>query len=95
LSDCFDFNYNCGVDLYRAHFPEQGQYRVVKEASPCYVVHPDVLVRFHWVLPHALLVVLSTFVRLRYRLSENPAHRSPATALSSRDRGAESQYRPS
>ena len=64
--------YNCGVDWYRAHFPEQGQYRVVKEASPCYVVHANVLARFHWVLPHALLVVLSTFVTLRYRPSENP-----------------------
>jgi hypothetical protein len=72
LSDCFGFNYNCGVNWYRAHFPDQGQYRVVKEASPCYGGHSDVLARFHWVLPHALLVVLSTFVRLRYRLSDNP-----------------------
>ena len=72
MSDFFDFNYDCGVDWHRAHFPEQGQYRVVREASPCYVVHANVPARFHWVLPHALLVMLRTFVRLRYRLSENP-----------------------
>jgi hypothetical protein len=54
----FDLNYDRGVDWYRAHFPEQGQYQVVGEASPYYVAHPDVPARIHQVLPHALLILL-------------------------------------
>jgi len=54
----FDLNYERGVDWYRAHFPEEGQYRVVGEASPYYVAHPDVPARLHQLLPHALLILL-------------------------------------
>ncbi len=54
----FDLNYDRGVDWYRAHFPEQGQYRVVGEASPYYVAHPDVPARLHRLLPNALLILL-------------------------------------
>jgi hypothetical protein len=54
----FDFNYDRGVEWYRAHFPEKGHYQVVGEASPYYVVHPDVPARLHQLLPHVLLVLL-------------------------------------
>jgi hypothetical protein len=54
----FDRYYENGHDWYLAHFPERGEYRLVGEASPYYVFHPEVPERILVAVPHAKFILL-------------------------------------
>jgi len=59
----FDFNFQRGIDWYRACFarprrPEHGQARISGEASPYYIFHPLVARRIAEVAPQAKLIAL-------------------------------------
>src|SRR4051812_20031887 len=57
----FSFNYERGVNWYRAHFPYTHHLRrgaLTLDATPYYLVHPLVAQRAAQLLPHAKLVVL-------------------------------------
>ena len=54
----FDRHYGRGVDWYRAHFPLEGEYPIVGEASPYYLFHPSVPERLREVVPEAKLIAL-------------------------------------
>jgi len=54
----FDQNYEKGVDWYLAHFPLRGEARLVGEASPFYLVHPEVPGRMRATVPGVKLIAL-------------------------------------
>jgi hypothetical protein len=54
----FDLNFDRGPAWYLAHFPEQGRYRAVGEASPYYIVHPQAPARLRELVPGATIVAL-------------------------------------
>jgi hypothetical protein len=54
----FDDYFDRGLDWYLAHFPRQGEYPMVGEASPYYLVHPEAPERARRVVPGALLIAL-------------------------------------
>jgi hypothetical protein len=54
----FDRYYENGMDWYLAHFPERGEYRLVGEASPYYVFHPEVPKRILAAVPQAKFILL-------------------------------------
>jgi hypothetical protein len=54
----FDRYYENGHDWYLAHFPERGEYRLVGEASPYYVFHPEVPERILATVPRAKFILL-------------------------------------
>lgn len=54
----FDHYYGRGADWYLAHFPRRGEYPVVGEASPYYLVHPDAPGRARRMIPEARLIAL-------------------------------------
>ena len=54
----FDRYYENGHDWYLAHFPERGEYRLVGEASPYYVFHPEVPKRILAEVPRARFILL-------------------------------------
>ena len=54
----FDRYYENGMDWYLAHFPERGEYRLVGEASPYYVFHPEAPERILAAVPQAKFILL-------------------------------------
>jgi hypothetical protein len=54
----FDHYYDRGLDWYLAHFPRRGEYPLVGEASPFYLVHPEVPERARRVVPGTRLIAL-------------------------------------
>jgi hypothetical protein len=54
----FDRYYENGMDWYLAHFPERGQYRLVGEATPFYVFHPNAPERILETVPQAKFILL-------------------------------------
>jgi hypothetical protein len=54
----FDRYYENGMDWYLAHFPLRGEYRLVGEASPFYIFHPEVPERILTAVPLAKFILL-------------------------------------
>jgi hypothetical protein len=54
----FDKNYDKGIDWYLAHFPRRDEVTLTGEASPYYLVHPDVPARMREAVPEARLIAL-------------------------------------
>jgi hypothetical protein len=54
----FDDYYDRGLDWYLAHFPKRGEYPLVGEASPFYLVHPEAAQRASQLVPGARLIAL-------------------------------------
>jgi hypothetical protein len=54
----FDHYYDRGLDWYFAHFPRQGEYPLVGEASPFYLVHPAAPERARRAVPATRLIAL-------------------------------------
>ncbi|MGH3085954.1 MAG: sulfotransferase domain-containing protein, partial [Rubrobacteraceae bacterium] len=54
----FDRYYEKGMDWYLAHFPVRGEFPVVGEASPYYLLHPEAPERARKAVPHARFIVL-------------------------------------
>jgi hypothetical protein len=54
----FDDYYDRGLDWYLAHFPKRGEYPLVGEASPFYLVHPEAARRASQLVPGARLIAL-------------------------------------
>lgn len=54
----FDLHYEEGKDWYLAHFPLRDEGLVVGEASPSYLLHPDVPHRLHAAIPETKLIAL-------------------------------------
>jgi len=64
----FDYNYEKGVNWYRAHFPTHsararlkrntGAYLVTGESSPSYLAAPEVPARVHDLLPEVKLIIV-------------------------------------
>jgi hypothetical protein len=54
----FSVRFDNGLDWYRAHFPLQGEARIVIEASHSYLVHPRAPARLHAALPQVKLIAL-------------------------------------
>jgi hypothetical protein len=54
----FDRHYHQGMNWYLAHFPTRGENPAVGEASPNYLLHPDVPERARRDVPHAKFIAL-------------------------------------
>src|SRR5687768_13237463 len=54
----FSRHHEQGLDWYRAHFPRRDESSLVGEASPNYLVHPDVPARVAAALPRVKLIAL-------------------------------------
>jgi hypothetical protein len=54
----FDRHYQRGMNWYLAHFPTRDEIPVVGEASPNYLLHPDVPERARRDVPHAKFIAL-------------------------------------
>lgn len=54
----FDRHYDKGMDWYLAHFPTRVQPSAAGEASPNYLIHPEVPRRVHAAIPDAKFIAL-------------------------------------
>lgn len=54
----FDRYFDKGMDWYRAHFPLQGEFPIVGEASPYYLFHPEAPARIAAAVPAARFIAL-------------------------------------